>query len=347
MRLGRVFIVEGDPGAGGGYAGPFDLRIERAGWVLVDPAAPGAERRWAWEDIGGLSTDLGGHTPDGEPATGIDVVVNGWPVHLVVSAEQLPHPGVALLTASAPVGHDLRQHGGISAAPDRPAATLAAVPAVEGPPAPRRARLRQLPIRSAGATGIAAATAVAVTVAGTVIAVALLGSSGGTPPQLSSGQTGPRPTVTTPSGSSSTTPAPSSTTTPAGAPSTTAGGTLSVPIPPVVTSTTAGTTPAPGPKPATAPASKTTSTKSSGGSTKTTKSSGTTKTTSGGSSGSSGSGSSGSGSATTTPGSPASPTSTAPGATTTAAPATTTTTRPRRRPPRPRRPSPRAAPPRP
>jgi len=49
-----------------------------------------------------------GKTPDGRPATALDVIVNGWPVRILVASQELPHETIAMLGAFAPVGHPLR-----------------------------------------------------------------------------------------------------------------------------------------------------------------------------------------------------------------------------------------------
>ena len=49
-----------------------------------------------------------GKTPDGRPATALDVIVNGWPVRVLIPTQDLPNETIAMLGAFAPVGHPLR-----------------------------------------------------------------------------------------------------------------------------------------------------------------------------------------------------------------------------------------------
>jgi len=170
VRLTSVSIVEGGPNAPEDAAvGSFELRVERSGWRLFDPLVPGIETRWSWDDISGLIATTGGHTADGEPATSLDVIVNGWPVRLVVPDDQLPDPGPLLITMLAPAGHVLRGTGLVTqAAPSHRRDDLLRLR--------RPGRSQMLPLCSVGTAGIGAAAAVAVMVAGTVIAAAILAS---------------------------------------------------------------------------------------------------------------------------------------------------------------------------
>ena len=105
----NVWVVEGGSGPATGQFAAFELRVEPAGWTLIDAEEPTVERLWSWDTIGGLEVVRGaGKTPDGRPATALNVIVNGWPVRVLVPAADLPNETVAMLGAFAPIGHPLR-----------------------------------------------------------------------------------------------------------------------------------------------------------------------------------------------------------------------------------------------
>ena len=105
MKLANVWVVEGGSGNAGASFAAFDLQVEPTGWTLTDAEEPTVERLWTWQTIGGLEVVRGaGKTPDGRPATALDVIVNGWPVRLLVPTEDLPNETIAMLGAFAPVG---------------------------------------------------------------------------------------------------------------------------------------------------------------------------------------------------------------------------------------------------
>jgi len=110
VKLSNVWVVEGAFGNGGaGSLAPFDVNVDATGWTLHYAEEPMAERAWPWSVIGGLTVVRGaGHTPDGRPATALDVIVNGWPVRIIVPTQDMPNETVAMLGAFAPVGHPLR-----------------------------------------------------------------------------------------------------------------------------------------------------------------------------------------------------------------------------------------------
>ena len=109
MKLPNVWVVEGEPGNAGASFAPFDLRVEPPGWTLTDAEEPTVERLWPWEAMGGLEVVRNvGRTPDGRPATLLELIVNGWPVRVLVPTEDLSNQAVAMLGAFAPPGHPLR-----------------------------------------------------------------------------------------------------------------------------------------------------------------------------------------------------------------------------------------------
>jgi hypothetical protein len=102
-------VVESGEGHRDAGAAQFDLRVESDGWTLTDPDQSVVERQWSWETIGGLEVVRGiGKTPDGRSATALDVIVNGWPVRLVVPTEDMTVHVITMLGAFAPLGHPLR-----------------------------------------------------------------------------------------------------------------------------------------------------------------------------------------------------------------------------------------------
>jgi hypothetical protein len=107
MKLSNVWAAEGDC-LDGPTVGPYELRVERGGWILTDVATPTVQRRWPWSTIGQLIASPGGTTPDGSDATWWDVVVNGWPVRLLIPTEQLSLTKTLLLQSLAPAGHVIR-----------------------------------------------------------------------------------------------------------------------------------------------------------------------------------------------------------------------------------------------
>jgi len=178
VRLASVWVVDGEPGDKSEAVGAFDLRVEPGGWTLTDPAVPGVERQWPWDDIGGLTLAGAAETPDGRGGTSLEVIVNGWPVHLVVPTDEFPGPGVRSLAALAPPGHVLDGLGDDTAAPD--------------PVSSRR-----------GSPSRGAALSIAVMVAATVGGAVLASTSGAAPGPSGGGSTQPAtpagtPRVTTP-----------------------------------------------------------------------------------------------------------------------------------------------------
>ncbi len=109
MKLANVWVVEGGFGDASRNLAPFDLNVDPTGWTLTDVDEPTVERQWSWPVIGGLEVVRGaGRTPDGRPATALDVIVNGWPVRILLPSQDLPTETIAMLGAFAPVGHPLR-----------------------------------------------------------------------------------------------------------------------------------------------------------------------------------------------------------------------------------------------
>ncbi|HVA02273.1 MAG TPA: hypothetical protein VMU64_00885 [Acidimicrobiales bacterium] len=109
MKLANVWVVESGWGNAGGSLAAFDLWVEPTGWTLTDAEEPSVERVWPWAVIGGLQVVRGaGKTPDGHPGTALDVIVNGWPVRILVSSQDLANETIAMLGAFAPVDHPLR-----------------------------------------------------------------------------------------------------------------------------------------------------------------------------------------------------------------------------------------------
>jgi hypothetical protein len=109
VKLANVWVVEGGLGDPSPSVAAFDLRVEPTGWTLTDVDEPTIERLWSWAAIGGLEIVRGaGQTPDGRAATALDVIVNGWPVRILVPSQELPNETIAMLGAFAPVGHPLR-----------------------------------------------------------------------------------------------------------------------------------------------------------------------------------------------------------------------------------------------
>ena len=108
VRLEDVTIVDAATGEAQPGASGLDLRVERGG-VTVSTAGNGQAaadiHRWPWSSIGDLVTRPGVATPDGRPATALDVIVNGWPVHFVVPATELPAPAIRAIEAMAPADH--------------------------------------------------------------------------------------------------------------------------------------------------------------------------------------------------------------------------------------------------
>ncbi|MGD0381353.1 MAG: hypothetical protein ABSC30_15375 [Acidimicrobiales bacterium] len=104
-----VWVVEGGSSYALGSYAAFDLRVDPNGWTLIDTTGTSVERLWSWDTIGGLEVVRGvGKTPDGRPATALDVIVNGWPVRVLIPTQDLPNETIAMLGAFAPVGHPLR-----------------------------------------------------------------------------------------------------------------------------------------------------------------------------------------------------------------------------------------------
>ncbi len=115
MKLLNVWVVEGGSSPAIGQFAPFELRVEPAGWTLTDAEEPTVERLWSWDTIGSLEVVRGaGKTPDGRPATALNVIVNGWPVRVLVPAADLPNETLAMLGAFAPIGHPLRSNVRVS-----------------------------------------------------------------------------------------------------------------------------------------------------------------------------------------------------------------------------------------
>jgi hypothetical protein len=109
VKLLNVWVVEGGSSYALGSYAPFDLRVDPNGWTLIDATGTSVERLWSWDTIGGLEVVRGvGKTPDGRPATALDVIVNGWPVRVLIPTQDLPNETIAMLGAFAPVGHPLR-----------------------------------------------------------------------------------------------------------------------------------------------------------------------------------------------------------------------------------------------
>jgi hypothetical protein len=109
VKLLNVWVVEGDWGSPDATFAEFGLRVESDGWTLTDTEQSIVERQWSWDNIGGLEVVRGaGRTPDGRSATALDVVVNGWPVRLLVPTEEMPVETITMLGAFAPLGHPLR-----------------------------------------------------------------------------------------------------------------------------------------------------------------------------------------------------------------------------------------------
>jgi hypothetical protein len=111
VKFANVWVVEGGSGNSGEMLGTFDLRVERSGWTLTDVEDPTIERLWTWETIAGIQVARNaGKTPDGRSATSLDVIVNGWPVCLLIPTDDLPNAKVVALGAFAPVGHVVRDN---------------------------------------------------------------------------------------------------------------------------------------------------------------------------------------------------------------------------------------------
>jgi len=102
VKFSDVSISEGWGAGRDAEVGVYRVRIEPAGWTLIDMATPAVERHWAWEAIGAIESTPGATTPDGTAAVRLDIVVNGWPVGLVFPAAQLPASALAHIRAMAP-----------------------------------------------------------------------------------------------------------------------------------------------------------------------------------------------------------------------------------------------------
>jgi hypothetical protein len=313
LRLEKVWVVEGGFGTAAPEFAAFQLRVEPAGWTLTDAEEPTVERLWTWDSIGGLEVVRGaGKTPDGRLATALDVIVNGWPVRVLVPTGDLPNETIAMLGAFAPVGHPLRTAVMVRREPawQRFSETSRRF-------AGDRGRWSPVFLRSPGTSGVRAAVVVGLVLVATVVAASIAGVA--TSAQTTTSIAG-RNTAT----SGVTDPAPASTgvNPSAGAPTTGATTTpTTAAVAPAVAAASASST-------TTRPAAKKSSTKSTTTTTKakkatTTKSPTTTKAP----------GLTPTGPAPTSP-TPTSPTPTSPTPTSpTPTNATTTTTRPRRPPP--------------
>jgi hypothetical protein len=109
VNLLNVWVVEGGSSYALGRFAAFDLRVDPNGWTLIDATGTSVERLWSWDTIGGLEVVRGvGKTPDARAATALDVIVNGWPVRVLIATQDLPNETIAMLGAFAPVGHPLR-----------------------------------------------------------------------------------------------------------------------------------------------------------------------------------------------------------------------------------------------
>ena len=177
MNIENVWVVEGGPGDKGESLGAFDLRVERGGLTLTDPEEPTDQRLWPWETIGGIEVTRGaGTTPDGRPATSLDVIVNGWPVHLVVPTDELSNAKIVALGVFAPVSQILREHR-------QPIGVAAARrwSAESGRWASSRARALPASLRSRRTAGIGVALTLTLIVVTTVVAVAISDGAGNAP----------------------------------------------------------------------------------------------------------------------------------------------------------------------
>ncbi len=210
MKLPNVWVVEGEAGpAGASFAG-FDLRIEPAGWTLGDAQEPSVERLWPWEAMGGLEVVRNaGRTPDGRPATLLELIVNGWPVRVLVPTHDLPNQTVAMLGAFAPLGHPLRVSLRVKRATAWERLSAAGRARV-------RSRLRGSPVflRSPSASGLRSALVVVLVLVATVVAASIAGVATSAPPsagndRLAGGGSDAVPVGSTTSQASSTSQAPS------------------------------------------------------------------------------------------------------------------------------------------
>ena len=209
MKLPNVWVVEGEPGNAGASFSAFDLRVEPAGWTLTDVEEPTVDRLWPWEVIGGLEVVRNvGRTPDGRPATLLELIVNGWPVRLQVPTEDLSNETVAMLGAFAPLGHPLRVSLRVKrgTAQGRPGAGRR-----QG-----RSSRRGVPVflRSPSASGLRSVLVVALVLVATVVAASIAGvATSALPPtgvdHRASGEPDSVPVAPTTSQASSTTHAPS------------------------------------------------------------------------------------------------------------------------------------------
>ena len=104
MDLTRVWAIEGDA-VDGQRVGPFTLSIDGAGWTLTDADNPAVARTWLWSSIGAITASAGATTPDGVDALWLDVVIDRWPVRLLLRASDLSDTTVTRLEAMSPSGH--------------------------------------------------------------------------------------------------------------------------------------------------------------------------------------------------------------------------------------------------
>ena len=196
MKLVNVWVVEGGWGNGSASFSAFDLRVEPTGWTLVDAEEPSVERQWSWQAMGGLEVVRGaGKTPDGRPATALDVIVNGWPVRVLVPSQDLTNETIEMLGAFAPVGHPLRASPKV-----KRESSLRRLSDAGRQFAGTRLRHRPVFLLSAASTRLRSALVVGVVLLVTVVVASIAGvatsaqTTTTTPPQAASGHgtTAPR-----------------------------------------------------------------------------------------------------------------------------------------------------------
>ncbi len=181
MKLASVWVVEGRAGDPGGSLAAFGLQVEPAGWTLIDAEEPTVERVWPWEAIGGLEVVRGaGRTPDGRPATLLELIVNGWPVRVVVPTEELPAQTIAMLGAFAPFGHPLRAHVRVKRAPPSRRLSTASLAFMGSRLRAGKESLSSLSTTRARAAVIAGLVLVATVIAASIAGVATSAQSPGT-----------------------------------------------------------------------------------------------------------------------------------------------------------------------